>query len=324
MAGESIWQLHISSYGPTYLEGKGKKQLTKNKFNINPNHAHPPHPPRAIAAPNPKLHEHQARPQKAAGQIASAPGAAGPARSFILSADLGDDRIRVLEIDQETGMLREGCPDIQFESGSGPRHGVFSYRPGRQDHDHGQGQTMLYTVSELGGNLTVFSVEYPRAGGGGGCPRFYQKQSIIPYPNNMLPSGATPAAIKLVDDYLYVSIRSDNGFSDATTTPATAAAAAGESGKSDSIITLTVSPEDEGRVTLRDMTPSYGLVPRTIALNKAGDLLAIGNQASASVAVVRRDVGSGKLGEMLATVDVGEKGTVGAAEGLSSVVFGDI
>ena len=239
-----------------------------------------------------------------------------PRGSFILSADLGDDRIRVLEIDKQTGMLREGCPDIQFESGSGPRHGVFSYRPGRQDHDHSQGQTMLYTVSELGGNLTVFSVEYPRASGG--CPRFYQKQSIIPYPNNTLPSGATPAAIKLVDDYLYVSIRSDNGFS------GTAAATAGESGKSDSIITLTVSPEDEGRVTLRDMTPSYGLVPRTIALNKAGDLLAIGNQASASVAVVRRDVGSGKLGEMLATVDVGEKGTVGAAEGLSSVVFGDI
>lgn len=227
----------------------------------------------------------------------------------------------MLEIDKQTGMLREGCPDIQFESGSGPRHGVFYYRPGRQDHDHdhGQGQTMLYTVSELGGNLTVFSVEYPRdSGGGGGCPRFYQKQSIIPYPNNTLPSGATPAAIKLVDDYLHVSIRSDNGFSD------TAAAAAGESGKSDSIITLTVSSEDEGRVTLRDMTPSYGLVPRTIALNKAGDLLAIGNQASASVAVVRRDVGSGKLGEMLASVDVGEKGKVGAAEGLSSVVFGDI
>ena len=241
-----------------------------------------------------------------------------PNGGFILSPDLGDDRVRVLRVDGETGMLAsDDCADILFESGSGPRHGVFYT-------GLGHGKTMLYTVSELGGNLTAFSVEYPSPSpspspqddnggtGGKGCPRFRQIQSLIPYTNgsssssSSLPTNATPAAIQLVDNSLYISIRNDKGFAD---------------GESDSVVTLAISPED-GKVTLRDTTPSYGLVPRTLALSRAGDLLAIGNQASANVAVVRRDVHSGRLGGLLGVVRAGERGTVDEPEGLSSVVFG--
>lgn len=227
-----------------------------------------------------------------------------PSGRFILSPDLGDDRVRVLRVDGATGELEPGCADIPFESGSGPRHGVFYT-------GLGHGKTVLYTVSELGGNLTAFSVEYPQDDsddGGKGCPRFQQIQTLVPYTNGTLPAGATPAAIKLVDNHLYVSIRSDKGFAD---------------GGSDSVVTLAISHEDRhGKVTLRDTTPSYGLVPRTLALSRAGDLLAIGNQASANVAVVRRDVSSGRLGGLLGVVSAGERGMVGEAEGLSSVVFG--
>jgi len=58
-----------------------------------------------------------------------------------------------------------------------------------------------------------------------------------------------------------------------------------------------------------------------LVVNDAGDLVAVGNQASASVVVVRR-LETGGLGEVVGRVLVGETGAVGAAEGLSSVVWG--
>lgn len=220
-----------------------------------------------------------------------------PDGRFLLAPDLGADRVRVLRVDGETGQLASGCADIPFERGSGPRHAVFYT-------GLGHGRTMLYTVSELGGNLTVFEQQQQQPPDSDGCPRFRQVQTLVPYANGSLPAGATPAAIQLVDHYLYVSVRNDRGFAG-----------------SDSVVALEIELE-HGTVALRATTPSHGLVPRTLALNRAGDLLAIGNQASASVAVVRRDVGSGQLGEVLGIVRAGERGRPGEAEGLSSVVFG--
>lgn len=78
-----------------------------------------------------------------------------------------------------------------------------------------------------------------------------------------------------------------------------------------------------GTVTYRDLTSSHGTVPRTFEINKAGDLVAIGNQASSNVAIVKRDPQSGKLGDQVANVQVGQPGKVGTAEGLSSLIWGE-
>ena len=86
------------------------------------------------------------------------------------------------------------------------------------------------------------------------------------------------------------------------------------------MVTLDHSPRS-GLMTLRNTTPAYGKVPRTFAINRAGDLVAIGNQASATVVIVRRDRETGNLGEQVAILQVGEPGKVGTAEGLSSVIW---
>ena len=145
----------------------------------------------------------------------------------------------------------------------------------------------------------AFDVSYPRSG----CLSFEKTQTLVPYPDGVMPDGATPAEISRIGDQFYVSIRSDQGFE-----------------PSDSMIVLDRSPVD-GSVKLRDSASAFGKVPRTFVINRAGDLVAIGNQASATVSIVRRDPKTGDLGEEIAALQVGEPGKVGTAEGLSSVIW---
>ncbi|KAJ5739940.1 hypothetical protein N7533_012724 [Penicillium manginii] len=225
-----------------------------------------------------------------------------PTGSFILSPDLGADLLRIYSI-SSTGKLTTCPPPVNVTFGSGPRHGLF-WTDGTDNHTASTGtgishqremaavgKTMLYLVNEIGGTMMTFDVSYARSG----CLDLSLKQTLVPYPaadqkDHKLPSGATPAEIRLVGDKFYVSIRSDQGFA-----------------PGDSMVTL-------------DRVPGMG-VPRTFAVNRAGDLVAIGNQASANVAIVRRDRVTGELGEKVAVLQVGEPGTVGQAEGLSSVIW---
>ena len=235
-----------------------------------------------------------------------------PTGSFIVSPDLGADLLRVYSIDGSTGKLRD-CPSVNVTFGSGPRHGVFwtdgtsnetgtKAKPGSSTHQRqlaAVGKTMMYLVNEIGGTMMAFDVAYARSG----CLDFEKTQALVPYTNGHMPEGATPAGIQMIGDALYVSIRSDQGFA-----------------PNDSMVTLNRLPRN-GAVTLRNSTPAYGKVPRTFVINRAGDLVAIGNQASATVTIVRRNRETGDLGEEIAVLQVGEPGTVGTAQGLSSVIW---
>ncbi|KAJ6141586.1 hypothetical protein N7470_009976 [Penicillium chermesinum] len=164
-------------------------------------------------------------------------------------------------------------------------------------------KTQLYIVNEIGGTLMVFDVSYARDG----CLDLSVRQTVVPYGkhNATMPKGATPAEIRLLGEQVYVSVRSDGGFAG-----------------NDSVVTLDRAPSD-GTVSVRGRSPALGKVPRTMAVNRAGDLVAIGNQASATVAIVRRNRETGDLGEKIAVLQVGEPGKVGSAEGLSSVIWED-
>ncbi|CDM36225.1 hypothetical protein DTO013E5_8948 [Penicillium roqueforti] len=230
-----------------------------------------------------------------------------PTGSFIVSPDLGADLLRVYAIeDGPSGKLSE-CPSVNITYGSGPRHGVFwTDGTGRSEvgSTHSRkiaavGETMFYLVNEIGGTMMVFDVSYSRSG----CLSFEQTQTLVLYPGGVMPEGATPAGISRIGNALYVSIRSDQGFA-----------------PSDSMVVLDRSPVD-GSVELRDSSSAFGKVPRTFVINRAGDLVAVGNQASATVAIVRRDPRTGNLGEEIASLQVGEPGKVGTAEGLSSVIW---
>ncbi|RDH27539.1 Lactonase, 7-bladed beta-propeller-domain-containing protein [Aspergillus welwitschiae] len=147
------------------------------------------------------------------------------------------------------------------------------------------GLTTLYIDTELGGHIISYAVSYLAAGG---CPSFRQRQKLVAYPDGTMPEGATPAEIRLAGDELYVSVRSDQGFA-----------------PNDSMVTLDRTVN--GTLAVRESTSSYGTVPRTFA--------------SSTVAVVKRDVATGALGEEVAHLQVGEPGPVGTMTGLSSVIW---
>lgn len=236
-----------------------------------------------------------------------------PTGSFLVSPDLGADLLRIYSISASDGHLHE-CPAVNVTFGSGPRHGVFwtdgtdhatqsgQSQSGQITHQSqvaAVGKTMMYLANEIGGTMMSFDVAYARSG----CLDLQKTQTLVPYTGNKMPEGATPAEVRMVGDAIYVSIRSDQGFK-----------------PSDSMVTLDRSPKN-GSVSLRNRTDAFGKVPRTFAINRAGDLVAIGNQASATVVIVRRDRETGDLGEKVAVLQVGEPGKVGSAEGLSSVVW---
>lgn len=77
-----------------------------------------------------------------------------------------------------------------------------------------------------------------------------------------------------------------------------------------------------GKIQFDRLSSAYGVVPRTMVIHPDGGLVAIGDQNSARVVIVERDLCTGTLGEMVAEIRVGEPGTVGKAEGLSSVIWG--
>ena len=52
-------------------------------------------------------------------------------------------------------------------------------------------------------------------------------------------------------------------------------------------------------------SPAYGSFPRQFSLNKQGDMIAVALQKNGTVAIIERDLKTGKLGNKLADVFVG-------------------
>lgn len=218
-----------------------------------------------------------------------------PTGSFILVPDLGADQVRVYAIDSTSGHLN-ACPSLNYTAGSGPRHGLFW--KSNSTHSRQTPTTMLYTISELGGHFNAFAVSYPSTG----CLGFKETQSFVPYPGE-LPANASLSELRMHGNSLYASIRFDQSFP-----------------PNDSLATLVQLPN--GTVRFREITSSYGTIPRTFAINKNGTLLAIGNQASSNVAIIMRDPESGKAGRLVANVQVGQPGQASnSSTGLSSIIW---
>lgn len=71
----------------------------------------------------------------------------------------------------------------------------------------------------------------------------------------------------------------------------------------------------------QQITSSGGTYPRTFSINKAGDLVVIGDQTTANVVVVKRDVATGLLGTQVASMRIGSTGTPENDNGLSAVLW---
>ncbi|KAL4909221.1 hypothetical protein BDW74DRAFT_78939 [Aspergillus multicolor] len=223
-----------------------------------------------------------------------------PTGSFVLVPDLGADLIRVFAIDKSNGELST-CPSLNYTLGGGPRHGVFrtiSEKPRIRGRAPGPA-TVVYVAGELNNEVEAFAVSYPESG----CLSFKQIDTEIPYPSD-LPEGSSLGEIRLADDDLYVSVRLDSAFDG-----------------DDSLARLSL--RKNGKVGFEEISTSGGVLPRTFEINKAGDLVAVGNQISSTVVIVERDPDTGVLGEVVAELLVGVPGEPNTMEGLSSVIWSE-
>lgn len=215
-----------------------------------------------------------------------------PTGRYLFSADLGADLIRVFSI-STTGAL-EACSTFKTGPGDGPRHGAF----------WSQGNaTILLTVNELSNSVTSWSITYPTSG----CLTLSKRQTISTYPiGKSAPSGSKAAEIHVKDNFVYVSNRNDRSFGT----------------EEDSISSYSIDPST-GQVAFVENTSAFSFFPRTFAINTAGTLVAVGGQTSANVAIVERNVTTGRLGKLVTSIKVGNPGTVNQEDGLSAVIWNE-
>lgn len=79
-----------------------------------------------------------------------------PTRKYVLTPDLGGDRIRVFTYDPDTIAPLVELDPLRTEAGTGPRHGVFRVNDA--------GETFLFFNGELSQNVYSYKVTYGDAG----------------------------------------------------------------------------------------------------------------------------------------------------------------
>ncbi|EAQ85563.1 hypothetical protein CHGG_09577 [Chaetomium globosum CBS 148.51] len=217
-----------------------------------------------------------------------------PTGKFIIVPDLGADLIRIFKIDASSGKLT-ACSEGKADPGDGPRHIKF--------WKSADGLQKAYTVNELGNSVSAWDVAYPSDDAG--CLSLEKTQTLSTFAPGKQGGPTTKAAeLRVVGNFLYASNRADETFGS----------------QKDSIATYTIDAST-GEIAWLEAANSYSYYPRTFEFNKDGTLVAVGGQTSSNVAIIARDTETGKLGALVATLQVGQKGRAGEEDGLSAVVW---
>lgn len=226
-----------------------------------------------------------------------------PTGKFLLVPDLGADRIHVFAIDTDSGHLN-ACPDAVTGPGDGPRHGAFWSPTGNTMNANG---LKLFILNEIGNSVSSWNVMY-----GAGCLSLNHTQTISTFAPGKVPAATTyqgavfpakAAEVRIAGNSLYAANRNDKSFGSQT----------------DSLASYTI--DSTGTLSLVELTSAYAFYPRSFSINKAGTLLAVGGQTSSTVSIIARDTTTGKLGPLVASLQVGSQGTYTNEDGLSSVVW---
>ncbi|KAI1299471.1 Lactonase, 7-bladed beta-propeller-domain-containing protein [Xylaria venustula] len=219
-----------------------------------------------------------------------------PTGKFLLVPDLGADLIRIFSIDATSGKLT-ACAPGETAPGDGPRHGAF-WGPNSNSTDG----LMLYTVNELGNSVTSWTTSYPT----GGCLALKRQQTLPTYSGEALATGSKAAEVHVDGNFLYAANRADQTFGT----------------QQDSLATYAINATT-GLITWVEATNAHAWFPRTFQLNKAGTLVAVGGQTSSNVAIIKRDTQTGKLGDLVASVQVATPGHEQQEDGLSAVIWAE-
>jgi 6-phosphogluconolactonase len=193
-----------------------------------------------------------------------------PSRHFLLSTDLGADRIFVYRFDAASRTLTPADPAFEAVTpGSGPRHLLF--------HPNGQ---YLYVNTELSAELRVY--RWDAAAG-----RLQLVQTRSTYPDGYTGNSRSSSEIALSHDgrFLYVTLRGDQN----------------------SVVVYGVNGKT-GELNELQRLPSQGKQPWAFALDPSGRWLVVANNASGTVDVLAVNRRTGLLtatGESLAVPDAG-------------------
>ncbi|KEY68289.1 hypothetical protein S7711_07041 [Stachybotrys chartarum IBT 7711] len=241
-----------------------------------------------IAAPGPNPRQDASHPHQAL---------VDPTGGFILVPDLGADLVRIFRIDATSGQLT-ACGAGQASPGDGPRHGAWWTPSG----GNGTDGLRLYTLNELGNSISAWSVSYSSS-----CMTLSRTQTLSTYTaGTTIGSLFKAGELRIRDNFLYASNRADQTFGS----------------QRDSLVTYRIDPSS-GALSWLEATNAYSYYPRTFQINRAGNLVAVGGQTSSTVAIIARDVSTGRLGNLVASVQVGPLGRPNQEDGLSAVIWNE-
>lgn len=189
---------------------------------------------------------------------------ASPDNRFVLSADLGDDKIYVYRFNARDGSLRPNDPpSVSVAPGSGARHVRF--------HPNGR---WVYLDTEMGSTVMGFNWDAAR-----GTLTQFQTISALP-PGFKGTSAAAEMEIRPDGRFLYVSNRGD-----------------------DSLTVFAIDPAN-GHLTFVQRASSGGHMPRNFAFDPTAHWIVCTNHGSDNAVVFAVDQATGRLTQHGAPVPV--------------------
>ncbi|KAF2747590.1 3-carboxy-cis,cis-mucoante lactonizing enzyme, partial [Sporormia fimetaria CBS 119925] len=203
-----------------------------------------------------------------------------PTKKYMLFPDVGADAIRVYQIDPSNSVLT-ALPSIQAPAAYGPRHATF-WTP--TTAGHGQKPcTYLFVIHELINRVTSYKVDDSTT------PVTFQETEASKKDGGFLlfdgdATWARPAEI---------AVSPDNRFITASNRNVTNMEVNGVVGDS-----LTVfKPCADGSLERVGVYPSGGAFPRHFSYSKDGGHIAVANTNTNSVAIFKRNIESGEIGD---------------------------
>jgi 6-phosphogluconolactonase len=178
-----------------------------------------------------------------------------PAGRFVLTCDLGLDKVLVYRLDPARGTLAPNDPpSASLRPGAGPRHLAF--------HPNGR---LLFVISEMGSSLTAFSWDSRR-----GALKQLETVSTLPA---AFAGSSTCAEVQVHPSgrFIYGSNRGH-----------------------DSIAVFAVD-SSTGKLSLLEHQSTQGQTPRHFAIDPTGRWLLAENQDSDNIVEFRIDAASGRL-----------------------------
>ena len=187
-----------------------------------------------------------------------------PDNRFLITADLGADKLFIHKINPETATLEPNDPpSVSVKAGGGPRHFTF--------HPSGR---YAYVINEMGNTITAFNYDAQRGA--------LEEMQMI---------STLPAGYAQVTHTAEIRVHPSGKF------------IYGSNRGHDSIAVFAVD-ESTGKLTLIEIVPTGGETPRNFNIDPTGKYLLAENQSSDSVVVFKIDQITGQLtptGDVIAT-----------------------